>query len=272
MHDELGVRMKERYEHRAQTYLPRRTYTIIRIDGKAFHTFTEKCRRPYDESLMWWMDYTTQQLCKEIQGAIFGYTQSDEISILLADFATINTDAWFDGNIQKICSISASAATYYFNLVQNLERKALFDSRCFVISDPVEVHNYFVWRQNDCTRNAINMAGQSMYSHKELHNKNVNEVQEMIFQKGKNFNDYPAGFKRGRIIVKRKSQKQIKSLTSPSGYDTIESKEWVIEEPPIFTQDKDYLKNLIPLHPDFSWKYTPKEEEYARNTKTPTGG
>lgn len=272
-HDELGIRMKERYEDRAKTYLPRRTYTIIRIDGKAFHTALREAERPYDIGVMEMMNQTTLHLCKNIQGAIFAYTQSDEISILLTDFADIKTDAWFDGSVQKICSISASLATFSANdwreaACPNIDGPLLFDSRCFVISDPVEVFNYFVWRQQDATRNAINMVGQSMYSHKELHNKNVNEVQEMIFQKGKNFNDYPAGFKRGRVIVKRMGPQTIPSLTSPEGSVTIEVNKWVREEPPIFTQDRAYLKSLIPVHPDFVYKSTAEEVLNAGNPRT----
>lgn len=233
--DPLGIRMKERYESRSQTYLPRRSYTILRLDGKAWHSFTHNCERPYDQRLMDWMDETTKFLCEEIQGAVFGYTQSDEISILLTDFSQILTEAWFDGNVQKMCSISASLATAYFNKIQTLGKLAYFDSRCFVISDPVEVRNYFIWRQMDAVRNAINMAGQSMYSHKELHGKNTDQVQEMIFQKGKNFNEYPARFKRGGCIVKAETG-------------------WKIEESPIFTQEVDYLKKIVPIHPDFEYK------------------
>lgn len=261
MHDELGIRMKERYEDRAKTYLPRRTYTILRIDGKAFHTLLRGAEKPFDKSVMGVMDKTARFLCQNIQGAVLSYTQSDEISLLLTDFAEIKTDAWFDGNIQKICSISASLATASFNKeaasVPLLKDKlAFFDSRCFVIADPVEVYNYFVWRQQDATRNAINMAGQAVYSHKELHDKNVNEVQEMLFQKGINFNDYPAGCKRGRMVVKRLGPQIVPPhpLTNQEDPVTIQVKKWEIEEPPIFTQEKHYLKSLIPVHPDFEYK------------------
>jgi tRNA(His) 5'-end guanylyltransferase len=271
MHDSLGNRMKEQYESRAQTYLPRRTYTIIRLDGKAFHSFTHGFDRPYDTDLMYCMGYTAQVLCEEIQGARLAYVQSDEISVLLTDFEKITTSAWFDGNIQKIVSVSASIATAAFNYAidrryldyvdggkdrskfmsksGNRKSNALFDSRCFVISDPIEVRNYLVWRQQDATRNAINMVGQSMYSHKQLHGKNVNEVQEMIFRKGKNFNDYPDGFKRGRVILQTNTY--MDSVLVKSG--------WAPHNPPIFTQDKDFLKGLVPIHPDFEEK---KDERF----------
>ena len=155
MKDDLGTRMKTQYEQRTRTWLPRRTYTIIRLDGKAFHTFTRGMERPYDERFMNAMDYTAMHLCLEIQGAVMAYVQSDEISILLTDFDKITTDAWFDGQVQKMVSVSASMATAFFNEyinhdVQRMDHKrAFFDARIFTIPDPVEVENYFVWRQKD---------------------------------------------------------------------------------------------------------------------------
>ncbi len=262
MHDSLGVRMKEQYESRSQTELPRRTYTIIRLDGKAFHTLTRGCDKPFDYKLMEVMDRTTRALCEEIQGVKFAYTQSDEISLLLTDFEAVGTEAWFGGNVQKICSISAAIATAFFN--DDCRRfghtkefntgKALFDSRCFTIPDPVEARNYFVWRQQDATRNAINMVGQSLYSSKELHGKNVNEVQEMIFQKGQNFNDYPDGAKRGRVLIKKTVDRPYQRPLPPYETVWIPRNEWITEAPPIFTQDVDYLKMHVPLYPDFEYK------------------
>ena len=231
MKDSLGDRMKERYEDRTRYFLPRRTYTIIRLDGKAFHTFTKKFDRPYDKRITAWMDATALALCKQIQGTRFAYTQSDEISLLLTDFEGTETQAWFDGNIQKITSVSASMATAYFNYKSNvcdrINKLAMFDSRVFTISDKVEVENYFIWRQKDATRNSIQMVAQSLYSQKELQGVSTQNLQEKIFQKGINWNNYNAGFKRGRIIAKR-----------DLGYE--------IENPPIFTENKEYLQDLIP--------------------------
>ena len=114
MKDDLGNRMKD-YEQRTRIKLPRRTNTIIRMDGKAFHTYTKGLDRPFDENLMYDMNATTQFLCENIQGAKIGYVQSDEISILLTDFDKLTTDAWFDYNVQKMVSVSASLATGKFN-------------------------------------------------------------------------------------------------------------------------------------------------------------
>lgn len=257
--DALGTRMKEFYENRTRFFLPRRTFTIIRIDGKAFHTYTNGLERPFDMNLIEDMDETACYLCKNIQGAKLAFVQSDEISILLTDFDKIETDAWFDGNIQKMASISASMATAKFNQLRQIRyiinkynddttnityrwlelfeknKLAEFDSRVFTIPALVEVENYFIWRQQDTTRNSISSVAQYLYSTNELRNKSTNEMQEMCFQKGINWNDYPAKLKRGRLIIKTEFQKEGATRTK-----------WVSVEPPIFTQDKTVFETLIP--------------------------
>jgi tRNA(His) guanylyltransferase len=259
MHDALGQRMKEQYEERTRYMLPRRTYTIIRVDGKAFHTFTAGLQKPFDKHLMEVMDKTAVALCNAIQGAIFAYTQSDEISILLTDFATLQTNAWFDGNVQKIASVSAGIATAAFNYhnqtqVASVKNLPVFDARVFTIPDPIEVENYFIWRQADATRNSIQAAAQALYSQKELHGKNTNELQEMMFQKGINWDEYSAGEKRGRLIVKE--QYEI-SATSYKPGDTVTRNRWVVLdgndkhngtdgwETPIFTVSRNILRDKI---------------------------
>lgn len=198
--DSLGTRMKEFYEDRTRIKLPRRTYTIIRIDGKAFHTYTKGLERPFDQDLIDDMNATTAFLCKNIQGVKFGYVQSDEISLVLTDFDDLSTHAWFDNNLQKIVSVAASMATSEFNRLRTkryfyhelffnhnagsdeepnviikdpnfLEywpKQAQFDARAFTISSLAEVENYFIWRQQDAVRNSISSVAQSLYSPKEL--------------------------------------------------------------------------------------------------------
>lgn len=250
--DQIGDRMKEMYENRTRMSLPRRTYTIIRVDGKAFHTWTKNMDKPFDKDLMGLMDLVAQTMCEEIQGAKLAYVQSDEISILLTDFEKPTTDAWFDGNIQKICSIAASIATAKFNdealnLAQNHRMEklfnmelALFDARVFTIPDPIEVENYFIWRQQDATRNSIQMAARALYSHKECENKNTSELQEMCFQKGVNWNDYSAREKNGGLVMKRETGVVID--TDPPYHKTA----WIADGAPIFTQERDVLRTLIP--------------------------
>lgn len=213
MHDDLGQRMKDNYEKRTRTYLPRRTYTIIRIDGKAFHTYTKGFKKPMDERLMSAMDNTAIELCKQIQGAKMAYVQSDEISILVTDFFDNKTEAWFDGQVQKIVSVSASIATAYFNLFINEPNLAFFDSRVFTIPDFIEVGNYFIWRQKDTIRNATSMVARSLYSHKEIENKNIYDLQKMIFQKGIFYEeDYDYGFRVGRTILKEEGKWKVKHI------------------------------------------------------------
>ena len=215
-------RMKENYESRSKQFLTRRTPVIIRLDGKAFHTYTRGLNKPFDEGLIEDMELTTKFLCENIQGVKLGYCQSDEISLLLTDFDDLQTQAWFDYNVQKITSISASMATAKFNELRikrlikiyteeegyeayadsfDFPKLAFFDSRVFNIPEE-EVPNYFLARQKDAVKNSIAMLAQSLYSHKELHKKNGNEMQELCFQKGYNWNDLDYRKKRGCTIKK----------------------------------------------------------------------
>jgi len=268
--------MKDLYEDRTRFKLTRRTNTIIRVDGKAFHTYTRGLIRPFDIGLMEDMNKTTEYLCKNIQGAKFGFVQSDEISILLTDYEDITTDAWFDGNLQKIASVVASMATAKFNQLRmqratslffsHIDKKcltvdeiqnfklAMFDARVFQIPHQDEVINYFIARQQDATRNSISSVAQSLYSHKELDGKKTDEMQEMIFQKGINWNDYTPREKRGALIRKvekkfvRKESLKFSEKTEIIPESSIYTRNvWEADpETPIFSQDKDYLRLLIP--------------------------
>ena len=244
----LEYRMKKFYENRTRIYLPRRTYTLIHIDGKAFHTFTRGYKRPFDDNFIALMDNTAKYLCKKIQNAKLAYVQSDEISILMTDFDKLETSAWFDNNVQKIVSVSASFATSEFNRLRYLDlitkdnikeiltgKVAEFDSRTYTISSKTEVMNYFIWRQKDATRNSISSTAQSLYSQKELNGKSSNDMQEMIFKKGQNWNNFKTRYKRGTLIIKE----------TFSFEDTIRTK-WVSKEIPVFTKDKQILENIIP--------------------------
>ncbi len=252
--DSIGDRMKERYENRTRMFLPRRTYSIIRVDGKAFHTWTKGFDRPFDLDLMGLMDLVAVTMCEEIQGAKLAYVQSDEISILMTDFESPNTEAWFNGNIQKIVSISAAIATAKFNdaaldAFQNGGIKkffnmdlALFDSRVFTIADRTEVENYFIWRQQDASRNSVQMAARALFSHQECENKNVSQLQDMMMthEKKVNWNDYSAREKRGGLVFKKPTG--VVFDTDPPAYQTA----WLADGAPIFTQERQVLRDLIP--------------------------
>jgi len=274
MRDELGDRMKRNYENRTRILLPRRTYTLIRVDGKAFHTYTRGCERPFDAGLIEDMNSTAEYLCKNIQGAKIGFVQSDEISILMTDFDKLDTDAWFDGNIQKIVSVASSMATAKFNQLRMLRysrnrftedgenrlsletavqfdnwllelaklKLAEFDARTYTIPSKTEVMNYFIWRQQDTVRNSISSVAQSLYSAKELHGKNMNEQQEMIHEKGQNWNDYAPTEKRGRFVYKQ-SYDISENIT---GGEKVTRSRWVTVACPTFTQEPEFLDNFIP--------------------------
>lgn len=268
VHDELGKRMKEYYEAIPKTKLMRRTPVAIRIDGKAFHTFTCGFKRPFDRLLMNAMQDTMKYLCENIQGCVFGYCQSDEITLILCDYQTLTTAAWFDYEVQKICSVAASAATMAFNKFfakevnefgyyqdddpifetyqRALEFGAMFDARCFNIPKE-EVANLIYWRQLDATRNSIQMVGQANFSHKELNGKSCNDIQNMLLtEKNINWNDYPTDCKRGAAC--RREKEVVKRTVNLATGIIIEKagRLWEIDqEMPILKEDWDYVNREI---------------------------
>ena len=256
--DSLGDRMKADYENRTRFFLPRRTYTLIRADGKNFHRYTQECERPYDLGFMEDMDTAALALCESMEGARLAFVQSDEISVLLTDFGAPQTQAWFDGSIQKLASLSASLATAHFNRarmrrlqpLEAEERLACFDSRAFTIPDPTEVENYFLWRQQDATRNSISMTAQAHFPHERLQGKSTNQMQELLWQeKGVNWNDLPGGFKRGRCIVRSRVTREAHYQDKRTGGQAVAEVErfaWERVVPPIFTQERDWLQKQIP--------------------------
>lgn len=270
--DALGDRMKK-YEYITRTYLVPRMPVIIRLDGKAFHTFTRGFKRPFDEVLISTMQDTTKYLCENIQGCVLGYTQSDEITLVLVDYKKLNSCAWFDNNIQKMCSIAASMATFAFNrfFVANLnafyefntdidlteigyhitfseedngkyyeaykkaaEKGAMFDARVFNIPKE-EVCNCVLWRQNDATRNSVEMVAQAHFSHGVLQNKSQSQMQDMLMlEKGINWNDFPVHQKRGSCCIKVQG-------------DEDKRPKWVIDKKiPIFKgEGRKYIEDLV---------------------------
>ena len=274
VHDDLGLRMKEFYESIPKTRLMRRTPVMIRIDGKAFHTFTRGFQKPFDEVLVKSMQETMKYLCENIQGCVFGYTQSDEITLVLVDYKKLNSSAWFDYEVQKCVSIAASMATMAFNKFfikeaeewfnnQKLftteiirlydlyrlksETGAMFDARAFNVPRE-EVTNFVYWRQLDATRNSIQMVGQANFSHKELQNKSCNMIQDMLFtQRGINWNDLPTHLKRGSCCIK----KQFEDTTEDEGAVFMRTCWNIDTEIPIFKDEgRDYIEKLINFEED----------------------
>ena len=219
----LGDRMKGNYEGRSQSYLLRRMPVIIRLDGRSFHTLTRKCEKPFDDTLASCMANTALFLCSEVQGTKCAYIQSDEISLLLTDFDTLTTMAWFDYNVQKIVSISAGMASVKFSALWG--NPATFDSRAFNIPTE-EVANYFVWRQKDWIRNSVTMLAQSHFSHKQLHKQGQADMHEMLHSRGINWNDLLPKWKNGEFIAKVNGV-------------------WQMSPSPIFTQDRTAIEQYL---------------------------
>ncbi len=249
----------KQYESVTRGVLPLRTYTLIRVDGRAFHQFTRGLKRPFDPALSHAMDQTGLYLCEEMSGVKFGYVQSDEISLLLTDFDGPQTQAWFGGVIQKMASLASSLATVKFNEFNLVpDRKATFDARVWQIPSPTEVENYFIWRQQDASRNSVAMATRSLYSHKEVDRKSVKEQQELMWKKGVNWNDYPVGFKRGRALQKVTAIEEVSYIDKRTGEKRttsgVERSRWVVVDPPVFTAERAYLQDIIPSLPSFKAK------------------
>ena len=260
--DSLGDRMKQ-YEYVTRNYLTRKLPVILRLDGKAFHSFTRGLKKPFDEIFVKSMQDTMKYLCENIQGCVLGYTQSDEITLVLVDYQSREASAWFDNNIQKMVSVSASMATLAFNnafwdnmsnylnenqindmhFIEMMYKKlwsAIFDSRVFTLPKE-EVANVLIWRQQDATRNSIQSVGQANFSHNQLHGKNCSDIQDMLMlEKNINWNDFPTHLKRGSCCIKKPFV-----INEGTEQETIRSK-WIIDmDIPIFTQDKDYINKLV---------------------------
>lgn len=265
--DSLGDRMKEA-ENATRFNLVHKVPVIGRLDGKAFHTFTRGLIRPYDPRMHRCMWAAAVELCRTVQGCQMAYVQSDEISLLLTDDATPNTDAWFGYDLRKMCSVAASTATRAFirAMAQELPERFSefqfpdFDARFWNLTS-AEVPNYFIWRQQDASRNSINSLGQFYFSHKELQGKTIGQVQDMLMlqmgdeQRPVNWNDCPTVQKRGVCVVKE----EYVASTGPIFGSVVTRSRWVVDEDiPVFTQDRTYITRWLtstqPNTEETSWR------------------
>lgn len=273
----LGSRMKSYEQDSVGSSLIRRCPAILRIDGRAFHSFTQGFESPWDWRFHWCMFETAKALCSEISTAKFVYGQSDEVSILLTDYDTLQTDQWFGGGVQKIASVGSSIATLAFNkainsMLKGLDTRfgsydtdnemmwskrfqAMFDARVFSIPKD-DVTNYFVWRQKDATRNSIQMLGRCYFSHKQLLNKSCDEIQEMLWQQHNiNWNESPTVQKRGWSMYKDVCVGTDGFMPPDScmvsHWNAISRPKWGIDlEMPIITQDRDFVEKWLTVTDD----------------------
>ncbi|AEO93637.1 tRNA-His guanylyltransferase [Bacillus phage G] len=238
---DFDIRMKE-YEKAYKIKLPKRMPVLVRIDGKAFHTYTKGMEKPFDENIAKAMWETSKYLAENIMGCKVVYHQSDEISLLITNYDKLTTESWFSNSLQKIASISASLATYKFNDYMKTnnfsDKAAIFDARAWVLPQD-EVCNYFLWRQQDCTKNSISMVAQANFSHKQLHRLSGSQMQDkLMLERGINWNNLPTWQKRGVCITK---QYHSKGETKRS--------RWEVDlEIPIFSKDRSYIDQYVYLN------------------------
>lgn len=272
--DGFGSRMKY-FENVRQENLPTKRPVIIRIDGRAFHTFTKDFVRSFDSIFIQAMQKTAEALCREISGCRLAYTQSDEISLLLTDYEHPEQQAWFGNNLQKLVSVSASIATQSFNkvfydlvfsekfLIGNSVNEevlskyaayydklfmATFDSRAFVLPKD-EVCNYFIWRQQDAIRNSVLMTAQSILPLREMHGKSCAELKEMLADRSVIWDDFAPTLRHGSCAVHEEYMK-----------NDVARHRWTTDTNiPVFTKDRSYIDRYV---------YTTEEIEKMQQEST----
>lgn len=213
--DALGTRMKMYEEPSTSRKAFKGQPLVARLDGKAFHTFTKGLKRPYDKRLSDLMVDTMKALVDRFNANV-GYVQSDEITLVWLTTPDSTVELPFNGRFQKLESLLAGFCSAYFNkqldfyLPEKADQVPYFDCRAFVVPTVQEAYHAVLWRQQDCTKNAISMAAQSMFSHKYLQGRSGSEMQELMWkEKGVNFNDYPAFFKRGTFARRVKEERML---------------------------------------------------------------
>jgi tRNA(His) 5'-end guanylyltransferase len=254
MIDSLGDRMKL-YEAASATTLPGRMPVIIRVDGRAFHSYTRGCKKPFDASLQEVMNAAAVALCEEIQGAQMAYVQSDEISVLVHGYKRFNSVPWFANQVQKMTSLAAAIASTAFTMEswkiwmtqvpeKNVDRlffckPATFDARAFVVPE-ADVCNYFIWRQQDATRNSVSMLARSYLSHAQCDGKTISELRSTLL---KSFNvdwaQLPVHDQRGRTIVRQEYDLEVDGVM-------VTRSQWNLDVTvPIFSQERSYVEDLL---------------------------
>jgi tRNA(His) guanylyltransferase len=250
----LGVRMKG-YEQPYRRVLPARTYTLLRLDGNNFSSYTKPLEKPFDHGFAEDMHTAARALCMQATNVAFGYVASDEISVLLTDFATPSTQQWLGGVEAKMLSVSASMVTAAFNAARAKrgdDRLAHFDARVQTLADPAEVVNYFIWRQRDTVKNSVSMAASAHFSHRKLHALTSNERQELLFSEaGVNWNDYPVWARRGSVMT-RVHEEDVVTYVDGRTKETVTTpvtrRTWQVLGAPRFTAEPDaWLWKNLPI-------------------------
>lgn len=271
----LGNRMKS-YEEVSRTVLTARMPMIVRVDGRAFHTYVKRLHTPgtdtpWNPVIRDALTDVARALMAEITGAKIAYLQSDEVSVLVTDYDKHGSQPWFGKVAQKVASVAASIATVAFNRniqgyiddelpAEMFPTDATFDARVFVVPRE-DAANYFVWRQQDATRNSVSMLAHHHFDPGALHGKSWGVMQEMLFsERGVNWNNSPTWQKRGWCVVRRRQRRTVGELRAEGARldipdhviveDHVEVVRQVMEpdwEIPVFTKEPGYLEQHVDL-------------------------
>jgi tRNA(His) guanylyltransferase len=252
----LGDRMKA-LEHQTRTVMPRREYMVIRVDGKAFHSYTRGLERPFDDGFIRAMNATALSLCHEVQGAICAYVQSDEISVIATDLTGSNAEPWMGGVHSKVVSISAALATATFNsehdAYADTPRTALFDSRAFTTPYKGDLYDYLLWRQHDARRNAVGMICDKFIGHKPTVGMKYAERIEQLAERGIRLEHFPTGCIEGRFIWSELVRDDVEYTDKRTGERNIATdvlrRMWMLKVAPDF-RDPRHLYRLLPTVPE----------------------
>ncbi|MET9086143.1 tRNA(His) guanylyltransferase Thg1 family protein [Streptomyces sp. NPDC004237] len=253
---QLADRMKA-LESVHRNVLPRRTYAILRVDGRAFHTYLRGAQKPFDPDFAAAMDQVAEALCAEIMGAAFAYTQSDEVSVLFTDFARAHTQPWFGGVVAKQVSVAASLATAVLAEQRPGRDRATFDARVLTLDRTADVADYFLWRQMDAVRNSVSMAARAHFSHRRLKGVPVPAMQDLLrTEADTDWFELPAGFRRGRVTVRQTGPRPVEYVdgrTQQTVRTTAVRSWWQTEPAPQFTREPSaWLAEHIPYRPSTS--------------------
>lgn len=247
----LAKRAKE-YQAVYDFRLPLKTYAILQLDGKAFHTFTRGMERPFDERFMNAMNQTAVAVLKEISNANFAYVQSDEINILVTDFAKEETEAYFANRINKVVSTAASVASVTMSKLYPEKEMVTFDARFFAVPTKHAVWEFFLWRQVDAIKNSIQLVAQSTFTKRELFKQKSEQLKQMLTKAGISWENFSTDKQQGRLIQKQTFRKQVTfQHKKTKNYETVEviATRWEVEAASLF-KDNNFLKNIIPDKPE----------------------
>ncbi len=257
----LRDRMKQ-YETVTKNWLTLRTPKVIRLDMKGGAGFCKGFEQPFDDLFSRCMMKTAQDLCQQIPGVVFAYTQSDKISLVLNDVTEDDkTESWCDGCVNKMVALSASLATLAFNkaFAEEVSKlhdveldkiygpkqwTAAFDSRAFCLPDIWEVRNYILWCQQEAAANSVQLAGAAEFGAKEVEGKNPETIKKMLEEKGKKWADYPERFRRGCLIGPAKIKSTALDMKLGEVKEIVR-KSWEAVGTPDFAENSDILKKFF---------------------------